>query len=394
MKELHQKYILFISSWYPNRYDPMPGLFVRFHAEAASKYCPVVVLYAHTDQYLNGKEQEITFEKINHVPTMVVYFKKTMSQFPLISSIVKFYRFYRAYSNGFKRIKEMYGDPKLIHGHILQKAGLISWIFYKIFKYPYLLSEHWSGYLPVRNEFRGWLNKLVSKWIVKCSKAVLVVTKSLGNAMKGQGLVHDNYILVPNVVDCHLFTPGIKDKPSPKKTILHVSCFDEKAKNIRGIINTIYRISRYRNDFQLQLVGGGRDKKSIEQHAGNLGLTGSFVFFEGVKEGKELAKYYQNADFFVLFSHYENIPVVINESFACGIPVIATRTGGIPEYVNDTNGLLVKPGDERELEEQINVLLDRKQEFDPPAIRHYAEEHLSFEAIGKQLCNIYSNIAP
>ena len=62
--------ILFMSHWYPNRYDKMFGLFVQKHAEAVSIYCDVAVLYVHADE--NIKDFELIKQKINKVTEYVI----------------------------------------------------------------------------------------------------------------------------------------------------------------------------------------------------------------------------------------------------------------------------------------------------------------------------------
>ena len=82
------------------------------------------------------------------------------------------------------------------------------------------------------------------------------------------------------------------------------------------------------------LVGDGKDREIIEQSAHDLVLK-NIVQFTGLLEGEQLVDAYNKSMFTVLFSNFENMPVVISESFACGKPVIATRTGGISEFVNE-----------------------------------------------------------
>ena len=92
----------------------------------------------------------------------------------------------------------------------------------------------------------------------------------------------------------------------------------------------------------------------------------------------------------VLFSNHENMPVVIPESFAFGKPVLSTRVGGIHEYINDKNGLLISRGNENELIEKLNFMLDHCMDYDPVLIRKYAYERFSNEAVKKQLMEMYS----
>ena len=77
------------------------------------------------------------------------------------------------------------------------------------------------------------------------------------------------------------------------------------------------------------LVGEGEDLEMLKSYAVELGLKSPRVQFRGLLTGKALVEAMRSASFLVLFSNYENMPVVVNEAFAVGIPVIATNTGGI-----------------------------------------------------------------
>jgi glycosyltransferase involved in cell wall biosynthesis len=92
----------------------------------------------------------------------------------------------------------------------------------------------------------------------------------------------------------------------------------------------------------------------------------------------------------VMFSNYENMPVVISEAFACGLPVLTTNVGGIPEHVTPERGRMVSPRDEDAMLEKLNYILDNYRSFDREAIRKYAIEQYSTEAVARQIEKIYS----
>jgi glycosyltransferase involved in cell wall biosynthesis len=100
----------------------------------------------------------------------------------------------------------------------------------------------------------------------------------------------------------------------------------------------------------------------------------------------------QKSDFFVLFSNYENSPVVISESLACGKPVISTNVGGISEHINDTNGLLIAPGDTKALAESIDYMLDHFDKFDADFIQSTAKSKFSMKSVGKELQQEYLKV--
>jgi glycosyltransferase involved in cell wall biosynthesis len=382
--------ILFLARWYPNRYDPMPGLFIQRHAEAVSRFCKVGVVYTHVveNEKING--YVIDFEIVNSVLTARVYYNNTKSNIPVLSPLIKAYRFLKANRIGIRKIRKETGDFNLIHVHVLTRLGVIA-LGYKLAKgIPFIISEHWSRYLPLTNDFNGRFRKWITRLVVKNASAVTTVTENLANAMKAHGLVNSNYCVLANVVtDDFMNYSGRLESTNGKTTFIHVSCFEDKSKNISGLLHVIKSMTEKRNDFVFKLVGEGIDFEFLKQYAMDIGLTEETVVFTGLLEGDTLVKEMAAADLMIVFSNYENFPVVINESFVLGVPVIATRVGGIPEFVTEANGRLIPAGDQQKLEKYLTDFLDHKLTFNNQKIRSASKEIFSPEIIGKELYTLY-----
>jgi glycosyltransferase involved in cell wall biosynthesis len=96
--------------------------------------------------------------------------------------------------------------------------------------------------------------------------------------------------------------------------------------------------------FQAALVGDGPERPALEALASKLGLDDRVHFAGALPADQTLARYAE-ADVFCLPSFAEGLPVVFMEAMAAGVPVIASRTSGTPELVEDgVTGLLVEPG--------------------------------------------------
>ncbi len=94
----------------------------------------------------------------------------------------------------------------------------------------------------------------------------------------------------------------------------------------------------------------------LRRLCGEAGLDDRVAFL-GEIDDSELEDLYHGADLFVLASHYEGYGMVFPEAVAHGIPVLATRTGGIPEAAPAAASILVPPGDESALAEALRRLL-------------------------------------
>jgi glycosyltransferase involved in cell wall biosynthesis len=116
------------------------------------------------------------------------------------------------------------------------------------------------------------------------------------------------------------------------------------------------RLTQRHPDAELWLVGNGPRREILEQKVRDLGLSGRVKFLPVAKDIRPL---YRQADVFVLSSVEEALPNVVLEAMAAGLPVVATRVGGLPEaVVPEDTGLLVSPRDVDGLAAALGRLLD------------------------------------
>ena len=382
--------ILHLCRWYPNRYDPMPGLFIQRHAEATALYADVSVVYTHLvqSQRLN-QTYEIDFEEKNGVRAAKVYYQAPWLKIPLWSQAVKIWRFFRANKLGIKAVSGSNLNFEMVHVHVLTRLGIIALYFKWRYGIPFVITEHWTRYLNLTQRFGGFFRKITTRMVVKQAAVVTTVSDDLKNAMQLHGLKNKDYRVIYNVVDPIFFDILLPVKDEPIKEFVHVSCFTDEQKNISGLLRVVHALSKQRSDFHFTFVGDGDDFMTLKDEANILKIKEPLINFTGLLEGKPLAETMAKADALVLFSNYENMPVVINESFVLGIPVFSTDVGGIAEMINVDNGCLVKKGDEKSLVNTMNDFLDGKLNFDSDKIRKTARSKFSQEAIGKDLMNIY-----
>ncbi|MEW6251303.1 MAG: glycosyltransferase family 4 protein, partial [Planctomycetota bacterium] len=111
-------------------------------------------------------------------------------------------------------------------------------------------------------------------------------------------------------------------------------------------------------DLDCTLVGDGPQRAALMAESTALGLSDR-VRFAGGLELDQVLEHYGQADVLVLSSLSEGVPVVLMEAMALGCPVVATSVGGVPELVrNRETGLLVPPGNPRELADALQWVLD------------------------------------
>ncbi|GHT41836.1 glycosyl transferase family 1 [Bacteroidia bacterium] len=363
----------------------MDGLFVQKHAEAVNLYCEAKVLYVYADTHIRAFE--IVDRKHNDLNEIIVYYPAKAST-NVFCKLLKTWNYVRAYWKGYKYITEKGYSPDIVHVNVLTRTGFIAYLHKKWKGVPYVLTEHWTRYLPQNFGYKGFLRKRITELVVRNASAVMPVSESLQQAMQGHRLHNAHYTVVNNVVDDFFFDERVVSHRE-KKRILHISCFIERAKNVCGMLRAVQALSKQRTDFELIIIGDGPDFDTVSAYARTLDYPPNTVSFVGEQTPHEVANWFGDSDFFAMFSNYENSPVVISESLASGKPVISSDVGGISEHINATNGFLVAAGDEAALLDKMNYLLEHFHAYDAGAIKAVAQEKFSYKNVGKKIYGIY-----
>jgi glycosyltransferase involved in cell wall biosynthesis len=379
-------HILFLCSWYPNKTDPTNGNFVQKHAEAAALYNTVSALSIFSAS-INEKFQ-VDVNHVNGVCSVIVYYKKVTLKIPVVSHAIKLYRYYKAFFKGYKTIVKQKGKPDVTHLNVVLPLGFAALFLKKIKKIPLVITEHWTAFLPNGYKISAF-SKLSSKLIFNQADCIMPVSDDLRKSLSHLG-INKNMVVVSNVVDEHVFKLKTSDN-TEKQQLVHISTAKDEHKNISGMLRVIKKLSEIRNDFSLLIVSDGK----LDSHlcyAKELGIYQKQVFFEATKSTAEIAQILSESCFLVLFSNYENFPCVIAEALITGIPVVSSNVNGIPEHVNGSNGILVKPKDEPALFDALNTMLSNYKTYKAENIREYALKHFSYNQVGKQFDEIYRSL--
>jgi glycosyltransferase involved in cell wall biosynthesis len=135
--------------------------------------------------------------------------------------------------------------------------------------------------------------------------------------------------------------------------ILCVSRLIER-KGIGYLIDAMSRIGD--TGFELDIVGTGIEEEALKTRTRELALEDR-IRFHGFQPKKILSRSYHQADVLVLPSLSESLSMALLEGMGCGLPVVASNVGGIPDVVRDgENGILVEPGDSKALADALIYL--------------------------------------
>lgn len=228
----------------------------------------------------------------------------------------------------------------------------------------------------------------------RAAAAGAVVTVSEANAChitKSFGVPPDHIRVIPCGVDTDQFrAQGERPKPP------HVVCVARlnPVKNLGLLLEACAILKTRKVSFRCVVVGDGPCRIELETTRTQLGLENT-VEFVGAAQQSGVLKWWRRATVGVLTSESEGMPVSLMEAAACGVPVVATAVGGVPELVLDgVTGLLTQPGDSLGLAVALERLLR-----DPEtaarmgaAARRRAEEHFSVRRQVDQLSEVWAGV--
>lgn len=380
--------ILFLTKWYPNKFDILDGVFVVDHAKAAATKNDVFVLFIHSDVNLEKRREVITTSE-NGYPEMTIYFKSPTTQFSAYNKLMTGILYIKNQFYGYRQIKKTWGKPNLTHIHVLLRASVLAvWLKWRK-KIPYVITEHWSGYDPNVAYVVSNFKKKCLSFVIKRSSALTTVSAYLQNHIKA---VNDqtNFHVVSNTIDAELFKPIEKEKRD-KKRLVHVSTLDNYPKNFGRILEVMGKLTETRTDFELHVIGKGIEMETQKALAKKLGVLNKTVFFHGFLPKEEVAIAIAQSDLMLLFSHYETQSCVLLESFLCGVPVIGPQVGGVVEIVNKNNGVLVPHDDATAFYNSIQLFLNDELNFDSNIIRAEALK-FGYENIGVEFSALYNAV--
>ena len=372
-----QKNVLFLASWYPHPSHPTLGNFIQKHAEAASIYHNITTLSVHSRE--GG---ELFVEKTNRgtMTELRVFYPKAKGGFKRLR---QYFRWRKAVTFGVSTYRQMVGEADIVHLNVVFPLGLL--VKQHFPNTPLVITEHASGLHEGPNAYPKWMLKRMLPVYQRAAR-VLPVSANLGERIKT--LTGVSYQVLPNVVNENIFTLSKENRVGNR--LVHISTLFEAAKNVHGILRAVAELGKTERDFEFHIITDG-DASEAKIVANQLGILDSKVFFHGTMETEEIASFLHTCKALVLFSNFENFPCVIPEAWMSGVPVIATRVNGIPEFANAHNSILIEPHNEAQLVAATKSILDGKS-FDASALRMYALTHFSYEAVGKQLDEVYKNL--
>lgn len=220
---------------------------------------------------------------------------------------------------------------------------------------------------------------------------VLVNSAAVEKEIRAHELPIRRVDIVPNGVDLETFRPA-DDWPNDGGYILFVGRLVPQ-KGVTFLLQALSVVLQRCPDTRLIIAGDGELDLFLKRIARHLGIPHRVTFVDW-KTGSDLVELYQQAKLVVVPSCYEPFGIVALEAMACGRPVIASRTGGLVEIVNDgVNGFLVEVGNYLQLAQRMVTLIqdDEQRRTMGHAARRRAAE-FSWQRVGERTLQLYESV--
>src|SRR6187399_374268 len=381
--------VLYLPSWYPNDLDSFTGHFIQRHALALSLFMPVHVVFIVRDKNKSlTKSIRIEEKTTGNLTETIIYYASPNYKLGFIERLVSIRKYNSAYKRFFLKWIRNNGKPSAVHVHVPYKAGLIALWLKKKYKLNYLVTEHWTGYdkTTTDNFFsRPPSFRYITKKILNNSKNVICVSEDL--AFKLSSIIPTlKTKVIPNTVNEKLFYFERKTQECFK--FIHYISVWRGQKNTEGLIKVLSELYKKRQDWECIMYG------PVQPELAELVVTFQLekhIKFTGEISYEKVGEIVRSASALISFSNYENQPCSILEALCCGVPVIATKVGGIPEIINSQNGIITEPLNESQLLQAIESMMDNFKNFDLESIAKSAKMKFSYNAVGSQLNLLYQS---
>jgi N-acetyl-alpha-D-glucosaminyl L-malate synthase BshA len=218
----------------------------------------------------------------------------------------------------------------------------------------------------------------ITKFSIEQSDGVTSISEYLRRRTVEEFGVSNEIRVIHNFVNCDIYTPNPK-KSGPEKILIHVSNF-RPVKRVLDCIRILAAVRKHA-PAHLRMVGDGPERAPAQRLARELGVE-DHVSFLGKQNHVE--RLLPHAHVLLMPSELEGFGLAALEGMACGVPAVATNTGGVPELVTSgVDGFLEAPGDVAAQASRVSELLcdDRLHDRMSQAARHTATSRFCSESI-------------
>lgn len=266
-------------------------------------------------------------------------------------------------------------------------SGLAAYLSKFWHKAPYIITVQGSDVFKSINI--PFVRSMIGLALRKANH-IIALSEELKTATIRFGVPTEQITVIPNGVNISQFPFGPIE--GRKKQLLFVGSLIER-KGVSYLIKTMSILKTKHPDYQLVLVGEGKDRDSLDTLVEDLGLRENVTFL-GTQSQKRVSELMRESRLFILPSIEEGQGVVLVEALASGTPCIGSRVGGIPDVISSEVGLLVDVADVEDLAKAIDSFLIDDALWKEVSVnaRSRAETKYDWYALAEKMIGVYRSV--
>lgn len=379
--------ILHMVTWYPSSEDDIDGVFTKRHIELLAtdkRYKHVVV-----------QRSKKAFSLIEQGKSLLGFFVKkkigslTIIQLPDETDLNRSFLWRFKEQLETKQLSSLIKafKPSILHLHVVYGFAKEAMAIHQNWGIPFVVSEHMAPF-PFE-----WIQDKQTYIQQPMQQAAAVVAVGKAQAKQIEDFTGIAPKVIPNVVNTDEFYYKEKSNNEASLQIVLVGIYDSR-KGADYLLNTLPQFLQHHPSTTLHLVGDVSDerrvllndiiKKGSVQHA---------VCFHGKLSAAELCSLYHQCDFYVCSSEWESFGVSVLEALFAGVPVLATDCGGVLEFLNEQNSLIIR--NDRKEDTLLNGMLsftNNLKAFNRKYISESAIQNFSGDHIKEQYALLYQQV--
>lgn len=290
-------------------------------------------------------------------------------------------RLYREYT-------QRHGRPDVIHAHNFRYASFIADAIRDADGVQFVITEHSSEWFVPG--VSGPLVEL-TRGVIARAAATTAVSRALADTIE-RTLSIEGIGVLPNIVEPDFFTAPLAERRSAPSAPVFLSIGNLDANKNHASLIEAFAAHFAGTGAVLRIAGTGPLLRSHQQLAARLKVQRQVVFL-GILSRQTVVAEMQAANCLVLPSRFETFGVVLTEAMATGLPVIATRSKGPEELVNETNGILVDRDDTAALGEAMLRMAGSATAYPAARLREETYARFGDEAFVRRAAALYAKVS-
>lgn len=380
--------VLFLPSWYPTLEKPLNGLFFMEQAEVLSEIYEINILFVGFKPTAKKKSiQYVLSSPYNQVELAGSIKGKgyEVHLSPFIGKENKVKKIVGYYDRLFRDFIKEYGKPDVIHAHGGLYAGIASTYLKNKYRIPNLITEHHPVLL---NDFDIGSAKAYVQALNEAS-----ATSTVSNYSQRMLMMHAEQtfpFVHGNLVNEEVYHTKGKAKPGFIIGYIGYPSFNKDPFTFITAMELLKK--KYSFDFRAKMVipdvNGDFSYQDIRNFIAEKGVAQEIEVIPGL--GKEaLVDFYNSLSALVSTSYSETFGLVAAEAAACGVPVVATRSGGVEDFMDERIGFLVKLKDAGEIVRCLALIKEKPERFSVLEMRNKILNAYGKQAFKEKISKIY-----